>query len=157
VGDLATQFIMGLGLVEDEENILLVLNRWPIGEVWSLPGGRLELGEAMTDCVVREVQEETGVLVAPVELAYTVDAHNIPHDQHFLVHVFSCRVVTGTPRTPAGDEFVIDVKWVRRDEVARYITWPIYRDPLLAYLAGHEKKYWLDRDAYRPEDGKGPK
>lgn len=154
---MATQFVMGLGLVEDEDNILMVLNRWPIGEVWSLPGGRLEVGEALTDCVVREVQEETGVLVAPVELAYIVDAHNLHYDQHFLVHVFSCRVVTGAPRVPADDEYVIDVKWVKRDEVARYITWPIYRDPLLAYLAGHEKRYWLDRDAYRPEDGKGPK
>lgn len=154
---MATQFIMGLGLVEDEENILLVLNRWPIGDVWSLPGGRLEMGEALTDCVVREVQEETGLLVAPVELAYIVDAHNRPHDQHFLCHVFSCRVVTGTARVPQDDEYIVDVMWVKRDEVARYITWPVYRDPLLAYLAGHEKKYWLDRDAYRPDEGKGPK
>jgi ADP-ribose pyrophosphatase YjhB (NUDIX family) len=154
---VGTQFILGIGLVEDEENILLVLNRWPIGDVWSLPGGRLELGEAMTECVTREVQEETGVLVAPVELAYVIDSHNLIHDQHFLCHVFSCRVVTGAARIPTDDEFVVDVKWVRRDEVARYVTWPVYRDPLLAYLAGHEQKYWLDRDAYRPEEGKGPK
>ncbi|HYF92757.1 MAG TPA: NUDIX hydrolase [Symbiobacteriaceae bacterium] len=154
---MSKQFILGVGLVEDEDNILLVLNRWQIGDVWSLPGGRIEPGEAVTDCVVREVQEETGLLVAPVELAYVIDAHNVPMDMHFLDHVFSCRVVTGTPRVPVDDEFVVDVKWVRRDEVARYITWPVYRDPLLAYLAGHEKKYWLDRDAYRPEDGKGPK
>lgn len=153
---MGTQFILGLGIVEDEENILLVLNRWPVGDVWSLPGGRLETGEAMTDCVVREVQEETGMLVAPVELAYIIDSHNQPHDQHFLCHVFSCRVVTGTPRVPENDEYVVDVRWVKREEVARYVTWPVYRDPLLAYLAGHEQQYWLDRDAYRPEEGKGP-
>lgn len=153
---MGTQYVMALGLVEDEENIALVLNRWPIGEVWSLPGGRLEPGEALTDCVVREVQEETGLLVAPVELACVIDAHNQVHDSHFLVHVFSCRVVTGTLRVQENDEFVTEVKWVKRDEVARYITWPIYRDPVLAFLAGHEQKYWLDRDAYRPEEGKGP-
>jgi 8-oxo-dGTP diphosphatase len=154
---MGTQFVMALGLIEDEERICLVLNRWPIGEVWSLPGGRLETGESLTDCVVREVQEETGLLVAPVELAYVIDSHNQVHDQHFLTHVFSCRVVTGTLRVPEADEFVIDARWVRREDVARYIAWPVYRDPLLAYLAGHERKYWLDRDAYRPELGKGPK
>jgi 8-oxo-dGTP diphosphatase len=154
---VTTQFVMGLGLIEDEGNLALVLNRWPIGELWSLPGGRLESGESLTDCVVREVQEETGLLVAPVELAFVIDAHNQVHDQHFLVHVFSCRVVTGQIRAPAGDEYVVDTIWIQRDEVARYITWPIYRDPLLAYLAGHEKRYWLDRDAYRPTEGKGPR
>lgn len=153
---MGTQFVMGLGLIEDEENVALVLNRWPIGDVWSLPGGRLETGEAIMDCVVREVQEETGLLVAPVELAFVIDAHNQPHDQHFLVHVFSCRVVTGQLRVQPDDEFVVEVKWVKREDVARYITWPVYRDPVVAYLAGHEKKYWLDRDAYRPEEGKGP-
>jgi hypothetical protein len=66
-------------------------------------------------------------------------------------------LVNGQLGLSGGDEFVIDVKWVKRDEVARYITWPVYRDPLLAYLAGHEQVYWLDRDAYRPDEGKGPR
>jgi ADP-ribose pyrophosphatase YjhB (NUDIX family) len=149
---------MALGLIEEEEKVAVVLNRWTLGEVWSLPGGRLEPGESLTDCVVRELEEECGLLVAPVELAYVIEAHNQVHDQQFLVHVFSCRRVAGELRTPPGDEYVTEARWAHRDEVARYITWPIYRDPLLAYLAGDDQKsYWLDRDAYRPEDGKGPK
>lgn len=151
------QYILGMGLIEEGEHIALVLNRWPIGDVWGLPGGRLERGETMMDCVVREVLEETGLLVAPVELAYIVDAYNRPYDTHHLVHVFSCRVANGTLRVPERDEYVIDACWVRRDEVARYVTWSTYRDPLLAYLAGHEQRYWLDRDAYQPEVGKGPR
>jgi len=156
---LGTQFVLGVGLVEDEGNIALVLNRWVIGDVWSLPGGRLEPGEALTDCVVREVMEETGMLVAPVELVYIIDAHNLELDNHFLVHVFSCRVVNGVLRAPTEDpeEHVVDSRWVKREEVARYVTWSTYRDPLLAYLAGHDKRYWLDRDAYRPDEGKGPR
>lgn len=153
---MAEQFVLAMGLVEDEDWVAIVLNRWPIGLVWSLPGGRLEPGESLTDCVVREVQEETGLLVAPVELAYVVDAHNRVYDQHYLVHVFSCRVAAGQLRAPQNDEHVVDARWVRREEVARYITWSTYRDPMLAYLAGHEQRYWLDRDGYRPDLGKGP-
>lgn len=153
---MSTLFTMALALIEDEDRLAVVLNHWAIGDVWSLPGGRLEPGESLTDCVVREVQEETGLLVAPVELAFVLETHNQLHQQQFLIHVFSCRLVTGSLRVPDDDEFVIDARWIRRDEVARYITWPTYRDPLLAYLAGHEKGYWLDRDGYRPEAGKGP-
>jgi 8-oxo-dGTP diphosphatase len=151
------QYVMGVALIEDEEHIALVLNRWPLGDIWSLPGGQVESGESLLDSVVRDAHEETGLLVAPVQLVYVVDAHNQIHDTHFLQHVFSCRVVNGQLSLSGADEFVIDVKWVKRDEVARYITWPVYRDPLLAYLAGHEQVYWLDRDAYRPDEGKCPR
>jgi 8-oxo-dGTP diphosphatase len=40
---------------------------------WSLPGGLLEVGEPLTDGVVREVREETGLIVEPVELIELLD------------------------------------------------------------------------------------
>ena len=35
---------------------------------WGLPGGYVELGESVSEAVVREVQEETGVRIAPGRL-----------------------------------------------------------------------------------------
>lgn len=48
--------------------------------MWALPGGKMELGESIGDCAVREVKEETGF---DVELAGIVGTYSDPK------HVFA--------------------------------------------------------------------
>lgn len=149
-------FILASAVIEEADSIVLVLNRWKIGDVWGLPGGQVEQGEALLDTLVREVVEETGLVIEPVELAFVLDTHNQTYENQFLVHVFQCRIIGGQLTPPTADPYVIDARWVRRDEVPRFVTWSSYRDPLVAWLNGVEQRYYLDRDAYRPELGKGP-
>src|SRR3954464_15162455 len=47
--------------------------REPLKGKWSLPGGMLELGESLHEGVVREVEEETGLKVEPIELVELLD------------------------------------------------------------------------------------
>lgn len=48
--------------VFQDGNVLLVRRaRAPLAGLWSLPGGKLENGEAASDAALREVREETGV------------------------------------------------------------------------------------------------
>ena len=54
--------------------LLLVRRGTPPGRgLWSVPGGRVEPGETPVEAVVREVREETGLLVQPTRLAGTVE------------------------------------------------------------------------------------
>ena len=51
---------------------------------WSFPGGKLEEGETLEDCVIREVEEETGLSFKPEEkynfTEYVFEnTHNISH------------------------------------------------------------------------------
>ncbi|MBS1821750.1 MAG: NUDIX hydrolase [Acidobacteria bacterium] len=55
------------------EILLVRRGREPLLGTWSLPGGALELGETMAEGVTREVFEETGIHVRPVEIAATLD------------------------------------------------------------------------------------
>ncbi len=59
-------------LIEDGR-ILIVKQDVSERRHWSLPGGALEYGETIEQCMVREVKEETGIDVQVGELLYITD------------------------------------------------------------------------------------
>lgn len=81
---------------------------------WEPPGGVLELDETVTEGLVREVLEETGVNVKPEALTgvYKNMARGI------VALVFRCRVVDGRPApTPETAE----VAWLPADRLSEYM------------------------------------
>lgn len=77
---------------------------------WELPGGVLEPAETALEGVVREVQEETGLVVEPVRLSGVYQ--NM--EREILALVFRARQVSGRLRTT--DESM-RVEWLTADEV----------------------------------------
>src|SRR5208283_3828277 len=70
----------------------------PLRGQWSLPGGVLELGESLAAGVVREVREETGLTVEPVELIELLDRiHRLEGRVRFqyVIADYLCRVIGG--------------------------------------------------------------
>jgi len=82
----------------------LLLQRRADNGLWGLPGGGVEPGESVTDAVVREVREETGLEVVPLRLigVYSSPAHHqiVTYPDGNVVHYvstsFECRLVGGT-------------------------------------------------------------
>ncbi|MDB4873411.1 MAG: mutT-like protein [Gemmatimonadales bacterium] len=77
---------------------------------WELPGGVLELDEGPHEGVVREVEEETGLVVRPTRL--TGVYKNVTRG--IVALVFRCDVVGG--EAGVSDE-VREVRWLTPDEV----------------------------------------
>ena len=108
------------GVVIRGGDVLLVRRAFPprAGE-WSLPGGRLELGESLVDAVRREVREETGIEVEVGPMVEVFDRVHRDSDgrvrYHFVIVDFVCRPVGGALR--AGDD-ALDARWVPHDAVA---------------------------------------
>jgi 8-oxo-dGTP pyrophosphatase MutT (NUDIX family) len=67
-----------------------------------VPGGRVEPGEDDAAALVREMLEETGLVIQPGDLVGRV------RRGHYLISDYRCRVVGGTLR--AGDD-ALDARW----------------------------------------------
>jgi ADP-ribose pyrophosphatase YjhB (NUDIX family) len=102
-------------VVHDDEGRLLVVRRLnpPGAGQWSIPGGRVELGEDDDAAVRREVLEETGVDVAVGVHVGTVERPG-PGGVIFDIRDYACSVMGG--RLHAGDD-ATEARFVDRAEL----------------------------------------
>lgn len=78
-----------------DDQILLVQEK---DERWSLPGGWVDVTCSVKENVIKEVQEEAGLLVEPVKIIgiQDRDKHNLPRYAYKVIKVFiSCRELSG--------------------------------------------------------------
>jgi ADP-ribose pyrophosphatase YjhB (NUDIX family) len=110
--------LVGVGaVVVDNGRVLLIRRgREPLKGQWSLPGGLLELGESLAKGVAREVLEETGLIVEPVELIELLDRIHHETDRvryHYVIADYLCRVKGGTLQAASDAD---EARWVERTE-----------------------------------------
>ena len=114
--------IVGVGGVVVHRQRVLLIRRGcePLKGEWSIPGGMLELGEELADGVRRELQEETGLDVEPLEIVATFDRITREGERvkyHYVIVDYVCRL-RGGRLAPASD--VVDACWVHREEMPQY-------------------------------------
>lgn len=100
-GNLPVMSPGATGLVFDDAGRVLVQKRRD-DKLWNLPGGLYEPGEEPADIVIREVYEETGLLVSPVRLIGVYGGadyvHTYPNGDRvsYVNIVFLCDITGGT-------------------------------------------------------------
>lgn len=93
--------------------------RKPAQALYTLPGGGVEAGETLTEAVIREVREETTLLIEPVALAghrevITRDAAG-RIERHFVILCFAARWLAGEP---VLNEELDDARWLDPADIA---------------------------------------
>lgn len=141
----ATPLLVAAVIVHDEERDRVVLiRRGPRAKfargLWDLPVGKSEPGEPVTQTAVRELREETGLVVDPgsLRLAHVVHgARGVDAPGGFLTVVFATREWTGEPvnTEPAKHSRVC---WVDTAEIPGEFV-PTNAAALAHYLGGEAR------------------
>ncbi|HYU47471.1 MAG TPA: NUDIX hydrolase [Terriglobales bacterium] len=112
--------LVGVGavIVQDSRVLLIRRGQPPLLGEWSLPGGVLECGETLREAVVREVREETGLVVEPGEMLGVYERVIRSDDgrvrYHYVLIDFFCRPNTGT--LGAGSD-AAEARWFTAKEL----------------------------------------
>lgn len=115
--------IVGVGgVVVDRGRVLLVKRgRAPLLGEWSIPGGALEVGETLEQALRREMREETGLEVTPLEILEVLD--RIIRDEdgrcryHYVLIDYLCCVDDATADAASDAS---ECRWVAPAELPDY-------------------------------------
>jgi ADP-ribose pyrophosphatase YjhB (NUDIX family) len=118
-----SQPVLGVGalIICDGKLLLEKRKNEPGKGKWSIPGGLVELGENVEQTVIREVMEETGLVVEEPEHIDVVD--NVVRDEngevkyHFVIIDYFVKLKGGTLRAQSDAE---ELQWVTFAEVEKH-------------------------------------
>jgi len=114
--------VVGVGgvLIRDGKVLLIRRGKPPLYGRWVVPGGTVELGESLEQALVREMREETGLEVVPLEVLTVFDRIERDGDRvvyHYVIVDYLCRWLGGEARA-ASD--ALEAAWAALDDLPRY-------------------------------------
>jgi len=133
-----TEITAAGGVVENEKKeILLIFRRGK----WDLPKGKLDEGESIEECAIREVCEETGLLRVSIKEKLPDSYHTYRESgKNILKKSVWYKMTAESNQTlqPQLEEDISEIKWVPTNELTNYLnnTYPSVRDVLNNILAG---------------------
>jgi 8-oxo-dGTP diphosphatase len=123
--------VAACALVDPDGRVLLAQRPQgkPMAGLWEFPGGKVETGERPEEALIRELEEELGIVVKEACLApLTFASHTYP-EFHLLMPLYVCRVWNGTVTAKEGQ----GLAWVRPNRLREY-SMPPADVPLVAHL-----------------------
>lgn len=129
------------GLIENEKNeILMIFRRGK----WDLPKGKLDKGETLEACAVREVKEETGLKNVQLKKFILTTFHTYNEfGRHILKesHWYSMKAASSQPLKPQTEEDIQQIEWVKPSALGEKLknTFPSIKDVIESVYSKNEK------------------
>ncbi|MEK0414552.1 MAG: hypothetical protein RL070_2040 [Bacteroidota bacterium] len=133
------------GLVQNKEGAFLLMYRRGF---WDLPKGKLDPGELIPECAVREVQEETGLQTISLGEFICMTTHTyfdtwLQKEVVKQTHWYSMKATAlDTEKlNPQTEEDIEKIEWVLMENLPEYLvqTYPTIRSVFDAFNGGSPK------------------
>jgi len=123
--------VAACALVDADGRVLLAQRPQgkPMAGLWEFPGGKVESGERPEETLIRELEEELGIVVREPCLAPLTFASHAYPDFHLLMPLYVCRRWEGTVTPREGQSLA----WVRPNKLRDY-EMPPADVPLVSHL-----------------------
>jgi mutator protein MutT len=108
---------IGVAVISNEAGEILIDKRkmsGAMGGLWEFPGGKIEAGETIVDCIVREIREELAIEISVGDRLLTIE-HSYPTIRVTLI-AHHCKHISGIPRPIESDE----IRWVKIGDLRQY-------------------------------------
>ena len=126
-----TVLVAACALVDADGRVLLAQRPQgkPMAGLWEFPGGKIESGERPEQTLIRELQEELGIVVREDCLAPLTFASHAYPDFHLLMPLYVCRRWEGTVTAREAQQ----IAWVKPNRLRNY-DMPPADVPLVSHL-----------------------
>lgn len=133
---MPTHIVTAAGVVENDNGEILLVKTYHGG--WVFPGGQVDIVENIIDAVIREIKEESGIIVT-VQKLFAVSSNTAINKGYNGVEKvptkvmfdFICYFVDGN--LSISDENS-ESCWVKKDKVLDFIASPAIRQRFQAFL-----------------------
>jgi 8-oxo-dGTP diphosphatase len=108
---------IGVAVIWNQSGQILIDKRktgGTMGGLWEFPGGKIEPGETVAECIVREIREELAIEITLGDHLITIE-HTYPTFQITLI-VHHCQHSSGIPQPIESDQ----VCWVNVSDLDKY-------------------------------------
>ena len=103
-------------IIEKDGRVLIAKRkRAYAGYLWEFPGGKMEEGESLEECLKREIEEELGIEIEVGDYLCSV-RHQLNCQSAIKIYAYRAAYVKGDIRLTDHDE----VRWVSVGELAQY-------------------------------------